>query len=133
MDLRDRQLGEVDSPAAWWRLGFAVVIGTIGSVGMWSVPVALPFVQTDFGITRADAALPFTLTMMGFAFGGVAMGRLCDSFGVVVAIIFGSLTLGVGFVGASLVPSPLTFAFMHLLVGIGTSATFGPLMAEMSQ
>jgi hypothetical protein len=101
MDLRDRQLSEVDSPAAWQRVGFAVAVGTIGSVGMWSMPVALPFVQTNFGITRADASLPYTLAMMGFAFGGVAMGRLCDSFGVVVAIMLGSLALGVGVVGAS--------------------------------
>ena len=133
MDLHDRQLGEVDSSAAWWRLGFAAVIGTIGSAGMWSVPVVLPFVQADFGITRAAASLPFTLTMMGFAFGGVAMGRLCDRFGIVAAIVLGSLTLGVGFVAASLVPTPLTFALMHVLVGVGASATFGPLMADMSQ
>ena len=133
MDLRDRPRGEVDSPAAWWRLGFTVVIGTIGSAGMWSVPVVLPFVQADFGISRADAALPFTLAMMGFALGGVAMGRLCDSFGVVVAIVLGTLTLGVGFAGASLVPTPLTFALMHVFIGIGASATFGPLMADISQ
>ena len=37
LDLRDRQLSEVDSPAAWRRLGFAVAVGAIGSVGMWSM------------------------------------------------------------------------------------------------
>jgi MFS family permease len=133
MDLRDRQLSDVDSPAAWRRAGLAVAVGTIGSVGTWSMPVALPFVQADFGITRADASLPYTLAMTGFALGGVAMGRLCDSFGVVVAIMLGSLALGVGFVGASLVPTPLTFALMHLFIGVGASATFGPLLADMSQ
>ena len=133
MDLRARQLGEVDLPAAWRRLGFAVAVGTIGSVGMWSVPVALPFVQADFGITRADAALPYTLATMGFAFGGVAMGRLCDRFGLLVVIMLGSLALGIGYVGASLAPTLFTFALMHLVVGVGASATFGPLMADMSQ
>ena len=133
MDLHDRQLSGVDTPAAWWRLGFAVAVSTIGSVGMWSMPVALPFVQADFGITRAEVSLPFTLAMTGFALGGVAMGRLCDSFGLVVAIMFGSLALGIGYVGASLAPTPLTFALMHLFIGVGASATFGPLMADMSQ
>jgi MFS family permease len=80
MDSRDRQLSEVDSPTAWRRVGLAVAVGTIGSIGMWSMPVALPFVQADFGLTRADASLPYTLAMMGFAVGGVAMGRLCDTF-----------------------------------------------------
>ena len=133
MDLRDRPLSEVDTPAAWRRLGLAVAVSTIGSVGMWSMPVALPFVQADFGITRAEVSLPFTLAMTGFALGGVAMGRLCDSFGLVVAIMLGSLALGIGYVGASLAPTPLTFALMHLLIGVGASATFGPLLADMSQ
>jgi MFS family permease len=133
MDLRAREVSEVDSPTAWRRLGFAVAVGTIGSVGMWSVPVALPFVQADFGITRADASLPYTLATMGFAFGGVAMGRLCDRFGLLVAIMLGSLALGIGYVGASLAPTPLTFALMHVFIGVGASATFGPLIADMSQ
>jgi MFS family permease len=133
MDLRAREVNEVDSPTAWRRLGFAVAVGTIGSVGMWSVPVALPFVQADFGITRADASLPYTLATMGFALGGVAMGRLCDRFGLLVAIMLGSLALGVGYVGAALAPTPLTFALMHVFIGVGASATFGPLIADMSQ
>jgi MFS family permease len=132
-DSRDRHASEIDSPAAWRRLGFAVAVGTIGSVGMWSMPVALPFVQADFGIARADASLPYTLAMMGFALGGVAMGRLCDRFGLVAAIVLGSLALGAGYVGASLASSPLAFALMHVLIGVGASATFGPLMADMSQ
>jgi sugar phosphate permease len=45
----------------------------------------------------------------------------------------GSLALGIGYVGASLVPTPLTFSLMHLFIGVGASATFGPLMADMSQ
>ena len=93
LDLRYRQISEVDSPAALRRLGLAVAVGAIGSVGMWSIPVALPFVQADFGIARADASLPYTLAMVGFALGGVAMGRLCDRFGVMVAIMLGGLHL----------------------------------------
>jgi len=50
----------VESPFAWLRLVAAVMLGTIGSVGMWSVPVVLPAVQAEFGVARADASLPFT-------------------------------------------------------------------------
>src|SRR5262245_50272164 len=133
LNLDDRQLSEVDSPAAWRRLGFAVAVGTIGSVGMWLIPVALPSVQVDFGIVRGDASLPYTLAMTGYALGGVAMGRLCDRFGVAVVIMLGTLALGMGYVGAALVPGPLSFALMHLFLGVGASATFGPLMADMAQ
>ena len=56
------------------RLAVALVLGTIGSVGMWSFVVALPAVQADFGIARGEASLPFTLTMFGFGIGGIVMG-----------------------------------------------------------
>ena len=81
----------VESPFAWLRLVAAVMLGTIGSVGMWSVPVVLPAVQTEFGVARADASLPFTLAMIGFACGGVLMGRLTDRFGIAAPVICLSL------------------------------------------
>ena len=69
------------------RLAVALVLGTVGSVGMWSFVVALPAVQADFGVARGDASLPFTLTMIGFGVGGIVMGRLADRFGIVVPVI----------------------------------------------
>ena len=59
-----------DSAQAWLRLTATVLLSTIGGVGMWSVVVALPAVQSEFGIPRAEASLPFTLAMLGFAAGG---------------------------------------------------------------
>ena len=54
----------------------AVLLSTIGGVGMWSVPVVLPTLQAEFNVARGDASLPYTLGMVGFAFGGVLMGRV---------------------------------------------------------
>ena len=124
---------EVDSPAAWWRLAVAVLLGTILGVGMWSMPVVLPAVQVEFGIARGEASLPYTLTMLGFAFGGVAMGRLSDRFGIVAPLLCGTLSLGVGYVIAGLAPNLMLFALAHVLIGLGASAGFGPLMADMSR
>ena len=124
---------EVDSPAAWRRLAVAVVLGTIIGVGMWSTPVVLPVVQADFGVARGDASLPYTLTMLAFAFGGVAMGRLTDRFGIVMPMLCGTLALGAGYVIAALAPNLALFALAHILIGLGASAGFGPLMADMSR
>src|SRR5262249_4381317 len=90
----------VESPFAWLRLVPAVVLSTIASVGMWSVPVVLPAVQAEFGVARADASLPFTLAMIGFACGGVMMGRLTDRFGIGAPVICGALALSTGYVAA---------------------------------
>jgi MFS family permease len=123
----------VESPLAWRRLAVAVALTTIGSVGMWSVPVVLPAVQAEFGVARADASLPFTLTMLGFACGGVAMGRLSDRLGIAAPIVCGAIALGLGFVVAGLASSLMLFALVYVLIGFGSSATFGPLIADVSQ
>jgi MFS family permease len=54
---------------------------------MYSVAVVLPRLQAEFGAARGDASLPYTLTMIGFGFGGILMGRLADRFGVMVALM----------------------------------------------
>jgi MFS family permease len=122
-----------ESPFAWWRLSVAVVLSAIGSVGMWSVPVVLPAVQAEFGVARADASLPFTLTMFGFACGGVMLGRLSDRFGIAVPVVCGASALGLGYIVAGLAPGLVPFALVHLVVGFGASATFGPLIADTSR
>src|SRR6186713_2749215 len=76
---------ETDSAYAWRRLAYTGLMSTIGGVGMWSFIVALPTVQADFGITRAEASLPYTLLMLGFGAGGIFMGRLADRRGAAAA------------------------------------------------
>ncbi len=124
---------DIDGRAAWLRLAVALALGTIGGVGMWSVVVVMPAVQADFGIGRGEAALPYTLAMLGFAGGGVLMGRLSDRFGIMAPVIGGSLLLGIGYALAAVAPSILVFALAHgLLIGLGSAAVFGPLLAHVS-
>jgi MFS family permease len=122
----------IDSSYAWARLAAAVLFATAGGVGMWAMPVMLPAVQAEFGIMRGDASLPFTLTMLGFAFGGVAMGRLQDRYGVLAPATAGVAALSLGFFGASLASGLWSFAACYLLIGIGAASTFGPIMADVS-
>jgi MFS family permease len=121
-----------DSRQAWVRLGLALVIGAIGSVGMWSVVVVLPVVQTEFGATRGAVSLAFTLTMLGFGGGGVITGKITDRFGIVAAMAISIGILGCAYVLAGLSTTLWQFIAVHLLIGLGASATFGPLMAEAS-
>jgi MFS family permease len=127
-----RPTRDIDSSYAWMRLAVALVLGTIGSVGMWSFVVALPAVQADFGVDRAEASLPFTLTMIGFGVGGIAMGRLSDRLGIVLPVICGALALGLGYVLSGITPGIWSFALAQGLLGFGSAATFGPLMTDIS-
>src|SRR5262249_33061588 len=94
-----------DSPAAWRRLGLALGIGAIGSVGMWSFGVVLPVVQAFFGTTRAEVSMAFTMTMLGFGLGGIVTGRISDRLGILPAIAIGTLAKLIGYVTAGLAGS----------------------------
>ena len=125
---------EHESPYAWARLSASLAIMTLGGVGMYAVSVALPQVQADFAVSRSDASLPYTLTMIGFGFGGILMGRLSDRFGVMVPVLIGAVTLGLGFIAAGAARSLLEFGIAQgFLIGfLGSSALFGPLVADTS-
>ncbi|MEJ2376561.1 MAG: MFS transporter, partial [Pseudolabrys sp.] len=123
----------IESAYAWRRLVAALAISTIGGVGMWSYIVTLPAVQADFGVDRAAASLPYTFAMLGFGGGGVLMGRLADRYGIALPLTIGALALGAGYIAAGLSASLWQVALAHgFLIGFGTSATFGPLMADIS-
>ncbi len=123
---------EPDSREAWLRLVATILVSTIGGVGMWSVVVALPPVQAEFAVPRAEASLPFTLAMVGFATGGVFMGRLFDRTGILGPLALGAVALSLGYLGAAAAGSLVTFALAHAVIGFGTSATLGPLIADIS-
>ena len=59
-------------------------------------------------------------------------GKLTDRFGIVTAIGIGIGLVALGYVGAGLAASMWQFILVHFAIGAGSSATFGPLMAEAS-
>ena len=122
-----------DSRYAYIRLGLSLLIATLMGVGMWAVIVVLPEVQAEFGVDRAAASMPYTLTMVGFAISTIGLGRLADRAGISVPLLVASGCLGAGFLIAGLAPSLALFSAAHLLlIGIGTGAGFAPMMADIS-
>ena len=125
--------GEAESAYAWTRLAITLLLSTIGGVGMWSVVVALPAVQAEFGVARASASLPYTLTMIGFGFSGILMGRLSDRFGIMVPVVVGSILLALGYAAAGSAATLWQYTLAQgLLIGVGSAATFAPLLAHTS-
>ena len=114
-----------DSRYAALRLAITLALMTIGSVGMYVVPVVLPAVQADFGVARADASLPYTLLMIGFGLGGIVMGRLADRFGVSLPLHVGALGLGLGFAAVALM---LRAPFLVVVVGAAVVAALARLV-----
>ncbi|WP_372425033.1 MFS transporter [Salinarimonas chemoclinalis] len=122
----------IDGRPAWIRLALAVCLSSLGGVGMWSIVVVLPTVEAAFEASRAASSLAYTVLMLAFAGGGVTMGRLADRTGIVPPLLAGAGLLAAGYVASAAAPSLPVFILAHGLVGLGASATLGPLIAEIS-
>lgn len=121
-----------DSGYSWLRLVITLAIAVVGNVGMWAIIVIMPYVQAEFGGGRAEASMPYTLTMLGFALGNFAIGRAVDRFGVCASIIGATLVLVAGFGLAAMAPSIAMLSGVQFFIGFGSSVCFGPLIADIS-
>lgn len=123
----------LDSRISWARLGLSLALSLVGNAGLWSIVVILPAVQAEFGVDRAAASLTFTATMIGSGLGNYLIGRALDRFGVAVSLIAAALLLASGFALAALAPGILALSLVQFFIGFGTAASFGPLIADVSQ
>jgi MFS family permease len=122
----------LDSRYAWFRLGVSLLIAAVGNVGMWAIVVVMPDMQAEFGIGRADAALPYTMTMLGYALGNFAVGRVIDRFGVTRALTGAALLIAGSMALAATSTSLAMLVPLQVAIGLGTGASFGPLIADVS-
>lgn len=122
-----------DSSYSWIRLGLSLGLAIVGNIGMWAVIVVLPDMQAEFGIDRADASLPYVATMLGFALGNMTLGPAVDRWGIAPVLRLAALVLAAGFGLAALSGSILLVSVVHVVLGIGASASFAPLIADVSQ
>ena len=114
------------------RLALAVLIGSVGAVGMWSVVVVMPVVQQEFATSRGAVSFAATMIFLGFGVGGVIMGKITDRLGIVPAMAVSIAFLTGSYMLAGLATALWQFIVISFLMGLGTSATFAPLMAEAS-
>jgi MFS family permease len=122
----------MDSGKSWQRLLVSLLIALVANVGIWSVVVVLPSIEAEFNSSRGVAALPYTLTLLGFAIGNFFIGYLVDRFGITKSLIFASLLISSNFLFCALSSSLFSIIFSHFFLGLGTAAGFGPLIADIS-
>jgi len=123
----------LDTRISWTRLALSLALSLVGNAGMWAIIVILPAVQAEFGVDRATASLPYTLTMVGFALGNWVIGRWVDRYGVGRVLAVAALMMAASFAAAAAAPNIATLSALQLIVGFATAASFGPLIADVSQ
>ncbi|MDG1170346.1 MAG: MFS transporter [Sulfitobacter sp.] len=123
---------ETDSRYSWGRLIVTLLVAIIANAGMWAIIVIMPAVEAEFGATRAEAAMPYTLNMIGFGLGNFAIGRAVDRFGVSLSLIFAALGIVAGLLLGVWSSSIWMLCVAQLLVGFASAVGFGPLIADIS-
>ena len=114
----------------WVIVGAGAVLGCVALGGMFALPVLLRSIaaSTDWSTTGVSAAM--TIGFLAMAVGSAAWGTLSDRIGARWTCLIGSLLLGVGLERAGSAHALAGFQFSFgLLVGLGTSAIFAPIMA----
>ena len=125
-------LTETDSRYSCLRLVITMAVAVVANAGMWAIVVIMPAVEAEFGTTRAETSLPYTLNMIGFALGNFAIGRAVDLFGVTRSLILAALGIAAGMALAILSGSIVVLSMAQLLIGFGAAVGFGPLIADIS-
>ncbi len=121
-----------DSRYSWLRLLVTLAIATVANVGMWAVIVVMPAIETQFGASRAEAAMPYTLAMIGFGLGNMWLGQVVDRLGVTRALIGAAGLSALSYLLATWAPTITMLSGAHLLLGLGAAVGFGPLIADIS-
>ena len=121
-----------DSPYSWFRLTITLIIAVFANTGMWAVITIMPSLEADFDTARSITSLPFTLNMIGFALGNLIIGRIIDRVGVTISVIAAAMVSGAAYFLSSQVNDFYLLTALHLLLGFGTAAGFGPLISDIS-
>jgi len=121
-----------DTPYAWFRLLITLIIAIFANPGMWAVITIMPALEAEFVTSRAVTSLPFTMNMIGFAVGNLVIGQIIDRFGVTLSVMAAAICSALAFFLATLAGDIYLLAAIHLLLGFGTAAGFGPLITDIS-
>ena len=116
------------------RLTTAVALMTLGCSAMWAGAIVLEPIANEFNTGRGNSSLSYGTFMIGFALGGVVMGRLADRMGIMIPALIGSLALQAGFYLSAHASSILeiSLAFSLLCGFLGSSFSMAPLIADIS-
>jgi len=121
-----------DSGLAWIRLLLVFILCALGFIGMWSVVMILPSIETEFQISRSSVTIPYVLTMFGFGIGNIIVGKFSDKYGIKKPIIFGFTILIALYFVSVLSPNFYILSIIQFGLGFSSAVFFGPMMNDIS-
>ena len=120
-------------PYRWVIVASGALLGCVAIGAMFSLPVFLVPMTATTGWSRTGISMAMTIGFLAMAFGSIFWGTVTDRFGPRSVVLAGSCLLAVSLALAAFSRSLFEFQVVFgLLVGIGTSAIFAPMMATVT-
>ena len=117
----------------WVIVGVGALMGCVAIGSMFSLPVLLAPMTAATGWSRTGISSAMTIGFLAMACGSMFWGAVTDRFGAQIVVLTGSCLIAGGVALASFASSLLVFQFAFgLLVGVGASAIFAPMMATVT-
>ena len=121
-----------DSGIAWIRLLLVFILCALGFIGMWSVVMILPSIESEFQITRSSVTIPYVVTMFGFGIGNIIIGKFSDRYGIQKPVIFGFIILISLYFISALSKNFYILSIIQFGLGFSSAVFFGPMMNDIS-
>ena len=121
-----------DSGLAWIRLSLVFILCALGFIGMWSVVMILPSIESEFQITRSSVTIPYVVTMFGFGIGNIIIGKFSDRYGIQKPVIFGFIILISLYFISALSKNFYILSIIQFGLGFSSAVFFGPMMNDIS-
>lgn len=118
----------------WWLAGISALVMVVGTVPVFQgMPVWFVVLEKNFGWSRTQLSLAFSLTRVEGTIMGPISGYLIDRLGPRRMVLIGLFTIGVGFVLFSRISHlwQFYFAFMIMTSGMGIG-TWLPMMTVLN-
>ena len=101
----------------------AMGFGAINNIAVFLLPLGM-----EFGWSRADLSLAYSIATLGTGLGGIVMGHFADRLPIRRVVLCGALATGIGFLLLSRLNSTSELYLYHALLGVlGLGAIMAPL------
>jgi len=120
----------------WWIVSISFVVSAIlQGVFHWSMAIFFLPISRDFGVSRATAALPMSISRLTGIFLSPLFGTLTDRFGPSRVLFLSALIAGFGFILLSRADSYGLYLFIFVgVIGLGMVSGFdAPTLAAVSR
>ena len=107
----------------WFVLAGALLIATIGYAMRYSFSVFYAEILNEFGWSRADTAVAFSINFLVYGISSPVVGTLTDRFGPKAILLFGASVLAAGLLAMSQMNNIWLFYFLFgIVIAIGINS-----------